>query len=696
MANKKIYEIAFQLGAKMNSSVRTAFANTNKNLSNVSKNAQDASKNAILLGESLKGVVRVGLAGAAISMAGIAAGAAAAVSSADQFRDSMNQIEAATGVSAAEMAKIDRNAKDLYKQNLGENWADVADAISNTRSVTGLTGEALESATKNALIYRDVFKEDVAESVKTVDTMMKNFGISNDQAFNLLAQGAQNGLNKSKELLDTANEYAPHFAALGMSANDMFNTFSSGLDAGAFNLDKVGDAVKEFNIRSKDGSKTSTEAFQALNMNAAEMTRIFAAGGPQAQKAFRQVMKAISDVEDPVKKNQIGVALMGTMYEDLEAGVVEAMGNARNQFDMTRQTMEQIGKVKYDSVGKVWQGIRRQLETGVLIPLGDRVLPKLQEFSTYIQTNMPQIEASVMKAMETGKKWLDKFGNAVQWARNNSDNLTLAAGFLVGTFVAFKVISTVTKLMAAYRAITAGATLAQYALNLAMNMNPIGVISMLIGGLVMAGIALWQNWDTVKAKGLGLWQMFRDNWEIIVAFTGPIGALIVAGVKLAQNWDTVWGSIKSNTVGSVNTVIKAINTMIGGLNKFKIDIPEWVNKIPGVPNMKSFGFNIPQIPMLANGGITTGPTLAMIGEGREQEAVLPLSKLQWLLDRPPGNTMNNQNEQSINIEYKPTYVIQGNADKETIEQANLKSYQEFKRWMQRYHRERGRLSFEGE
>ena len=66
--------------------------------------------------------------------------------------------------------------------------------------------------------------------------MMKNFGISSTQAYNLMAQGAQKGLNKSDELIDSANEYAPYFATLGFNANEMFDVFSTGLKNGAFNL----------------------------------------------------------------------------------------------------------------------------------------------------------------------------------------------------------------------------------------------------------------------------------------------------------------------------------------------------------------------------------------------------------------------------------------------------------------------------
>ncbi|ELK38882.1 minor tail protein, partial [Brevibacillus agri BAB-2500] len=125
--------------------------------------------------------------------------------------------------------------------------------------------------TRNALLLRDAFGFEINESVKGADTMMKQFGITSDQAFSLIAQGAQKGLDKSGDLLDTANEYSNQFKSLGFTATEMFDTLAAGSQNGAFNLDKVGDAVKEFNIRSKDGSKTTIQAFEMLGLNADKM-----------------------------------------------------------------------------------------------------------------------------------------------------------------------------------------------------------------------------------------------------------------------------------------------------------------------------------------------------------------------------------------------------------------------------------------
>lgn len=55
-------------------------------------------------------------------------------------------------------------------------------------------------------------------------------------------------------MLDTINEYSVHFEQAGFSAEEMFNMLQNGTEAGTFSVDKLGDAVKEFGIRMKDGT----------------------------------------------------------------------------------------------------------------------------------------------------------------------------------------------------------------------------------------------------------------------------------------------------------------------------------------------------------------------------------------------------------------------------------------------------------
>lgn len=384
MSASKLFEIAFELGGRISPEMRQAFDEARNMMGDFEGGANISNK-------AMK-VMAVGAVAASAAIAGIAAGLGTAVKAASDFSDSMAQVQASTGANTEEIEGMKEITKNLYTQNLGEDWNDLATAISTTKSVTQLTGDELENATANAIAYRDVFGQDISESIKTSDTMMKNFGISSSQAYNLLAQGAQQGLNKSDELLDSANEYAPYFSQLGFSANDMFSTFNTGLKNGAFNLDKVGDAVKEFNIRSKDGSKSTMAAYAALGLEGNKLTQTFAKGGPEAQKAFTKVVNAIGNVKDPAEQSALAVSLFGTQAEDLEMNVITSLGTVKNQFDMTKKTMEEVKNVKYNTLSGAIKGIGRTLLVELVLPIGEKLLPAFQSMANYLNENLPGIK----------------------------------------------------------------------------------------------------------------------------------------------------------------------------------------------------------------------------------------------------------------------------------------------------------------
>lgn len=421
MSNGQVYDIAFRLGASVDSNMRSAFSNASNQVNNLNTQTTRSEK-------AMK-LFKVGAMATTGALVGLTAGLGAAVKSAGEFSGAMKQIEAATGASKADMKEIKDISTNLYNSNLGEDWNDLADAISQAKSVTALSGEELEKATAHAIVYRDVWGEEVSQSVKAADTMMRNFGITSEQSYNLLAQGAQKGLNKSDELIDSANEYAPYFSKLGFSGNQMFDVFSAGLENGAFNLDKVGDAVKEFGIRSKDGSKASMEAYQMIGLNGEKMTKTFAEGGPAAQKAFNQVVDALGKMKDPVAQNAAAVGLFGTMAEDLEIDVITSLGGVRSQFDMTKNTMEQVKNIKYDTLGMAFQGIGRQIETGFLIPIGEKLLPIVTDFSKYIAKHMPTIQSVIGSSASKIGGFFSSIGDNVKNIMSNIPIADILKGF---------------------------------------------------------------------------------------------------------------------------------------------------------------------------------------------------------------------------------------------------------------------------
>lgn len=362
------------------------------------------------------------------------------------------QLAAATGATAAELEGLEDISQSLYRQGLGEGVSDLTDALVVARNVTKQQGDELEKTAKHAIVLEDVFRYDIPESVKTSDTMMRQFGITSEQSMNLLAQGAQRGLDKSGELLDSANEYAPQFAALGYSANEMMDFFASGLEAGAWNLDKVGDLAKEFNIRIQDGSAKTADALGALFApekieefttaltkggtksaeymellkhisadTAKQMVKDLQKGGKGAEDAFKalsgmlgdgnkiladlstgtlkgkdvmqQVIAELNNIDDTVYRNMLGVELFGTQWEDLEKEVVAALGSTKSQFDMTTATMEEMAAVKYDNLTHDLKVLGRELMDDVIVPIGEDLMPVLKDMTAWAKDNKDVIKA---------------------------------------------------------------------------------------------------------------------------------------------------------------------------------------------------------------------------------------------------------------------------------------------------------------
>lgn len=214
--------------------------------------------------------------------------------------------------------------------------------------------------------------------------------------------------------------------------------------------------------------------------------------------------------------------------------------------------------------------------------------------------------------------------------------------------------------------------------------NVIGAITTRISGFVTSThgflMNLWTNITTIFA-------------QIQLAMTTPftaLGTIVQSAVSSASSLVRgLFDGVLASGRGAINSLVVAANAMIGGINRLSFTVPDWVPKLGG----STIGFNLPSIPMLAKGGITTGPTLAMIGEGAEQEAILPLSKLQSLLGAPGGTSTYYGDEQDVQIIYNPQIIIQGNADKDTVQKALDVGYNNFKRWMDKYKKDKDRKGF---
>lgn len=254
---------------------------------------------------------------------------------------------------------------------------------------------------------------------------------------------------------------------------------------------------------------------------------------------------------------------------------------------------------------------------------------------------------------------------------------------------------------------------AQIALNWAMRANPIGLVITLLGALVAAGVYVYQNWDEIKQRAIALWATIQEKFPGIAGIIqNAIDTVteIFAGLKrtfegvidfvvgvFTGDWSRAWqgvvdtfGGIFDTLTGlakaPINGVISMVNAAIGAINGLNIDVPDWV---PGIGGEK-FGFNIPEIPKLARGGIATSATVAEIGEGREPEAVLPLSRLDSMLSTTHAPAGDN-----VSVNFAPVINITGgNADTYAQVKRGLEEGQKsLKKELERLYGNQRRLSY---
>jgi phage-related minor tail protein len=432
-----------------------------KDMSETKKELDDVKQSA----SDLKDVFKDTIAEASAIGGTLVAGAATAIGSANDNVKATNNLQALTGLSSDEVKEYKELIESVYKNNFGEDQENVAEAIALIKqNLNDLDDTKLQDVVENLFTLEDTFGFDYTETLRAAKMLIDQFGISADEAFNLIVQGAQNGLNKNGDLLDSINEYSVHYKQQGYSAEEFFNSLENGTAAGTFSVDKLGDAMKEFGIRSKDTATTTQEGFELIGLDADTMRSKFAAGGESARQATDETLNALFGLDDQVKQNQAGVDLFGTMWEDLGIDGVKALMNVKGSADKTKISMQDIKDIKYSDIESDWESLGRTIKTDIISPIGKDLYPTAKKAISWTSEHLDDLEIII----EGLAKQV-----AIVWGAKKARELTTGITNLIGTY---KTLTTATNI----------ATTAQEGLNTAQALNVIGVITTLVIGLISA------------------------------------------------------------------------------------------------------------------------------------------------------------------------------------------------------------------
>lgn len=528
------------------------------------------------------------------------------------------------GLTEAEAERAGGVAGDVFSAGFGDSIEGVNEALGAVTSNIGGLGKAtddeLDQMTKSALALADTFEFDVGESTQAVGTLIKT-GLAEDgiEAFDLLTAAAQKlPPTLREEVPAMISEYGEFFDQLGFTGPEMMGLLAQAAQDPTFQLDKLGDAVKEFTLQMADTKKVA-DPLKQLGLKVKDIQKLMNTG--HGTEAFDQVTTALKNVESQTKRTAIQAALFGGPGED--------MGNTLLNLDATGAAAatgldKASGAAKgvTDSVAasKSMDAIMRTLATTI----GEMLAPALKILSDFMTEHPGLIK--ILVPILIGLALAIGIATVAQWAWNT------ALWAFPGTWIIAGIIALIAVIVL-----------------IIVYWDEIATATGEAWDWITTKLGDAWDWITTKVSETWDWitETIGDAWDWVVAkvVEGAIGILNgiaylnsipgkvagwfgemvdwVAGLprRIANAASGMWDSIVANFKGAINTLISLWNGLsftLGGGSFMGVDIPQVT-------------LSTPDIPYLAEGGVTTGPTLAMIGEGRENEAVLPLSKLDGML-----------------------------------------------------------------
>lgn len=499
----------------------------------------------------------------------------ATVGIAIDFDRSQRKIQSSLGLTQKGAENLGNISKEVWKKGFGESLEEVDNSLIKVyQNMRDVPYDELQMASEDDLTLAKVYDVDLNEATRGAGQLMSQFGLSTQETLDLLAAGAQEGLNYSDELFDNLSEYAPLFKQGGFSAQEMFTILANGTKNGSYNLDYINDLVKEFGIRVQDGSKGVSEGFGDLSESTQKVWESFNDGKATAADVFNAVLGDLRNMDDKVKVNQIGVALFGTKWEDMGVEAVLSLNDVNGGLGDVNGRMEEMKKLQEESLGQQFQKALRETEA-VLEPVGKKL-------ADLAQTILPPLVEGIKSVIE----WFTKLPGPVQ------NFVYIFAGLIA-------VVGTLAPIIAAVvvSVVVLGTT--------------IGVVIAVIAGLaaVIAGV-IWaiQNWGQITDWLSEKWSQFKDwfgelwsslvqvcsdGWsstveyfsevwssfiEVIHAFFDPIGQFfsdLWSGiVETASSWwsnlvttaSELWSQLTQAWQETWNTILTVLDPIISAIS----------------------------------------------------------------------------------------------------------------------------------
>lgn len=398
----------------------------------------------------------------------------------------LNSLQVKTGMSTEAVSELKDEMYAIYKDNFGDSLTDVADKIALVaQNIDESDPSKIKSITENAIGLSDAFGSDFEENLRGVNGLMTNMGLTADEAFDLIAKGSQNGLDKTHELTDNLAEYSQIWSQAGFSAEEMFSILKNGLDSGAYNLDKVNDFVKEFAISLADGR--IAENISSFSNESKNLFEEWKSGKATQADVFQSIISDLSNMTNQQEALTLASTVWSSLGEDNAMSVLTSLNKVNDKYTDVAGTMQEINDIQYEDVGSQVQALGRQFEVDILQPVVNEITPTVKNTISWVSEHLPEVTSALAGLITS----VVTFKTA-----------TAAGNFLSSIVNGFKQLSPAIK----------AATTEQATNNAVTAANPYVVVASAVLGLISALITL-RNTNNDVAESIKKVNEFTEGLE---------------------------------------------------------------------------------------------------------------------------------------------------------------------------------------
>lgn len=259
----------------------------------------------------------------------------------------------------------------------GYNFDALTESVGLLSQGFNLTEQQTISASQGLSLLNSMGYE-TNEVVRFMRTGMHDWGMTSQQALDMVIAGQQQGLNISGDWMDTLTEYSPIFSTMGLSGTEAFNLIKEGVMATGVESDKSADMLKEFTLTMTDGSKASADAFKDIGLNVEDVKEKINNGSLTMGDALKLVSSKIMGISDETERAKALQDIFKGTVEYGSIGIVDAWSNVNSEIDNTSGAMANVKGVYEDSTAAMKQDISNEWKN-LTNTIGSFLLPVLKE-----------------------------------------------------------------------------------------------------------------------------------------------------------------------------------------------------------------------------------------------------------------------------------------------------------------------------